>query len=921
MLLALVALAFVVGIPALAIAAMVHASAARREIAALSARMSLLDQALQAALRAPGPSTGTADVIDPAADPGVAAGQSPGPWGVRPAEETATDMPAAGAGTPPPLPPFAPPQTPSIPPAEIARPGIEETIGARWAVWLGGLTLALGALFLVRFSIEAGYLGPAARVLAGLAFSAALIAAGEWLRRREPRTLAGSRPFAVPHVPGILTAAGTIGLFGAVYAAHGLYGFIGPAVAFVALAIVGVGTMLASALHGPALAGLGLVGALAAPLFVTAESANPWPVVGLVLAVTAAAYGLARLRRWRWLAVSAVAGAVAWALLLVADDPRSGAAQAHVLLQTVLAAAALALSVPRAARPTLDAVATGALLTLGLTAVVVMALGAAGFDAALFARAVGSTLILTAIVAPQAAPAAVLGALLLGLGVLAFELRPDLLSDPGGLVPMLIARPTAVWNFQLAAAVIGAVSLAIPAARLLRGRALLSPQAGFLATAAVLGPLAVLAATYLRMTQLDESLPFALIALVLALAFTGLTLRLDRGGDTPRAGLVATEIMAAGAIAALALGLTMALSKGWLTVTLALTAFGTAYVTTRRPYALLRIVIGVIGLIVLARLAWDPTISGTGSVGQWPIVNWLLWGYGVPALAFAGAWYVIDRVRPGDWVARLSASLAILFAVLLGLFQVRHLVLGDPFAPDLGPLDAGLSVTLGLLVMLGLASLDRLRADPVFRIGGLILGSATATVGGAVLLVLANPYFSGRPLPPAMGPLSALLPAFGAPAAVAAFVAWRLDTDRPRWFVTMLRVLAMLAAFTAVSLMIREAFQGQRIGFWRRTGQGELYAISLGWLLLGVVFLLIGLWRRSITARIGSAVLVMATVAKIFLIDLAGLEGLLRALSFIGLGLALIGIGLLYQKLLFTGRAQPGESASRPAVPPLNRPS
>jgi uncharacterized membrane protein len=44
----------------------------------------------------------------------------------------------------------------------------------------------------------------------------------------------------------------------------------------------------------------------------------------------------------------------------------------------------------------------------------------------------------------------------------------------------------------------------------------------------------------------------------------------------------------------------------------------------------------------------------------------------------------------------------------------------------------------------------------------------------------------------------------------------------------------------------------------------------------------------------------------VFLFDLSGLEGLWRALSFISLGLVLIGIGLVYQRLLF---ARPGGSA------------
>jgi uncharacterized membrane protein len=48
---------------------------------------------------------------------------------------------------------------------------------------------------------------------------------------------------------------------------------------------------------------------------------------------------------------------------------------------------------------------------------------------------------------------------------------------------------------------------------------------------------------------------------------------------------------------------------------------------------------------------------------------------------------------------------------------------------------------------------------------------------------------------------------------------------------------------------------------------------------------------------------VTATIAKVFLVDMAGLTGIFRALSFIGLGAVLIGIGWLYQRLLFP--AQP----------------
>ena len=64
---------------------------------------------------------------------------------------------------------------------------------------------------------------------------AALIAAGEWTRRKE--SLPAS-PGSDAHIPSILTAAGTAVAYADVYAAYGLYDFIDPAAAFVLLGLV-----------------------------------------------------------------------------------------------------------------------------------------------------------------------------------------------------------------------------------------------------------------------------------------------------------------------------------------------------------------------------------------------------------------------------------------------------------------------------------------------------------------------------------------------------------------------------------------------------------------------------------------------------------------------------------------------------------
>jgi uncharacterized membrane protein len=126
----------------------------------------------------------------------------------------------------------------------------EERLGTQWAVWVGGIALALGGIFLVRYSIEQGLLGPAVRVTLGALLAVALIVAGEWARRTE--LLSGVSGLPTAHIPGILTAAGTSAAYADVYAAYALYDFLAPGVAFILLGVVALATLAAALLHGPA---------------------------------------------------------------------------------------------------------------------------------------------------------------------------------------------------------------------------------------------------------------------------------------------------------------------------------------------------------------------------------------------------------------------------------------------------------------------------------------------------------------------------------------------------------------------------------------------------------------------------------------------------------------------------------------------
>jgi uncharacterized membrane protein len=93
--------------------------------------------------------------------------------------ETLTTPPVAPTAEPVSAPkPTSVPQSQSATPARAQGKSFEEKFGTRWVVWIGGLALALGGYFLVRYTIEQGLIGPGARIVLGALLAAGLIAFG-----------------------------------------------------------------------------------------------------------------------------------------------------------------------------------------------------------------------------------------------------------------------------------------------------------------------------------------------------------------------------------------------------------------------------------------------------------------------------------------------------------------------------------------------------------------------------------------------------------------------------------------------------------------------------------------------------------------------------------------------------------------------
>ena len=323
-------------------------------------------------------------------------------------------------------------------------------------------------------------------------------------------------------------------------------------------------------------------------------------------------------------------------------------------------------------------------------------------------------------------------------------------------------------------------------------------------------------------------------------------------------------------------------------------------------------VVAVGGLVLVLNPLWGAAATGVGGVGL------LGWRWLVPAAALAVvAWWHRDRVERSQALGLASAVL--MFS--LGMLAIRGWNWGD--RPGLLDLDAHRDselLRLGLkeaachaamFAAPGLAALvaadrglpEASRAT-VRGFGGFLAGLGAVL---ALLLVagLCNPLW--KPADLAATPvLTGISFAFGLPAALAAAAAWVLGRDRdepPAWRKPLrhtLSTVAVVLAFGGISLGVRHAFAYPDLSLGAGvSGSPEWWGYSVAWLLLGVALLAAGVWRASAVLRYASLAVLLLAIGKVFLFDVAALGGLFRVASFLGLGLTLMALGLVYQRFVF----------------------
>lgn len=312
--------------------------------------------------------------------------------------------------------------------------------------------------------------------------------------------------------------------------------------------------------------------------------------------------------------------------------------------------------------------------------------------------------------------------------------------------------------------------------------------------------------------------------------------------------------------------------------------------------------LGLAAIFLGTHVAANPMI-GHLAVGSWPLLNWLLYIYGLPAaLLFLAAWELKQTETVDPWLARGLAYVGMFEIFVLVTLLVRQTFRGTYLdTGEISLIELASYCVAWLLLGLSLLELDRRRGSRLAAQGGIAL------VGVGLLATFLGPVLARNPwlAHEAMGSLPGLnwlLYVYALPAALLFLATWELRRLRsvafPPRLADLVEIAGLLLVFVWITLAVRHAFHGNFLDSGPQVG-AERYAYSLAWILYGLVLLVLGIRWGGRLLRYASLAVMMLAMAKVFLYDTRELGDLYRVLSFLGLGISLFALAWLYQRFVF----------------------
>ena len=746
-----------------------------------------------------------------------------------------------------------------------------------WMTWIGAIALALGGVFLAKYSLEAGLLSPAMRLSAGGLFGIGLIAAAYYLHYKRI-VFEGFNNY----IPAALASGGFMTCFALMFLAYNSFSMLSAEWAFIGLAVIAVCASAMAIKLGPLLAVIGIIGAYSVPVWVNTGSGQLFSLLIYVALVSVAAAVVAHKVQRVWLWYLLWVGHIGWYLVGLT----------LFNYDTVWLIGAFAL-----------------LSILGLIAIARLGLGFNTLEVRphSFKRLVNlfpDHGLLLAFIAP----------LMIAMLLSVFNLQWQIVALLSIALLLFLVLKNSRWDVWLGVSLVVALLLVVSAKQTyafddalfifkneyglglllalgLSGYGLYFgnkyPKRLAFHLLASLSVFVLVGTLYALIPNTALATAYPLWAVLLCL-MSAVLIKFTQNNTT----LWQRFSYWVGANANITLAITMLLSDSGLTIALAVQVLLLSLLIKKYNVAMPHWPIKALVAALLLRLTlspWTPSYDELSIFG----LHWSLVVYPLCIGLFFAAAKCFNTSKLKIWLEGAALHCLALFVTTETSYQlVGHY-------PQLFSLSFYEQVLLSCnLLALGCVYLYRAQSagqlGKLYRTAGLILSALAG-------LLLINTTLDNNPL--LMRLYVGETPIFNwilliwfVPSLLALWLASLVKSLNAKLSQITLGVSGLLALL-AINTLIRQYWQGGFIYLDKATSDAELYSYSVIWLLLGALVVIAGhLKQQRLLQNVGLGIL-GAVIVKVFLIDMANLTGLLKALSFIGLGLSLVGLSWLFQKL------------------------
>ncbi|MCF6455603.1 DUF2339 domain-containing protein [Pseudoalteromonas sp. MMG024] len=762
---------------------------------------------------------------------------------------------------------------------------LEQFLANNGLLWIGAGILALGGIFLAKYSIESGLISITLRLILGGVFALALVILAEYLYRKHGASN------HVTNTSAALASGGIITGFALVLATFSYYHFISPVVAFAALAAI---SLIATALalrFGPLLAVIGIIGAYTVPALVNTGSNNVFALLMYVNFVSIAAIWVANKVKREWLWWQSFVGHFVWLTISVAIAHKSDiwviAATMAIAFYLYVLSSVLGWRLtnknltPLAIKVLLMPRKEQLALVLNIL-LLVLFYSLHGFSSSLLIVSV----LLSAL------------CMYLPLRHSAFDSWPfvSLIFSCFAIVsypivhqlddPMLVFSSVFLYA-QLVGVAYFVYSIVMQ--KLFIKRASFSLLLG-------IAPLLVFAVSYIVTPQTVETTLYPLWTVYLMVMAGYALWQITKAHHA-----LATITFWLTANSFLALVFTMWLNASTLSLAicaqLVLIAYGQQRFKVELPLWLSKIALSLV-LMRITLAPWTQQYSNE-------LVFGVHWSLVVLPMMFAMVFYAY-RLHSNSELKKWYEGALLHLIALFVTTETSYVLVGH--YPDFSNLNFAELCVLSMNWLI-LAVVYWWRFKISSRSLYLYAGCALAAASGLCHLTLNTQYnpFLEAILIGDIFLFNWLLVMWAVPAVIIALV-YYFDIVPKQFKLNKNKVLLPIASgfsFLFINGVVRSYFQTEQIRLSLPTSQAEIYSYSVVWLIIAAGFNLFGQRiAKSVVYQAGFAIL-LVVILKAFLFDMAHLDGLYRAISFIGLGLSLVALGWLFTRFKLVSEEAP----------------